>query len=79
MFLCPCVKFAKNGSEDCFRRKTDWFLKLKGQRSINYTMNDLENKIMVLIVIAATYQDFQLVEVKTQQSFVTHEISRLTT
>ena len=36
-FLCPCVKFAKNGSEDCFRRKTDWFLKLKGQRSINYT------------------------------------------
>lgn len=36
---------------------------------------------MVLIVMAATYQDFQLVEVKLkpQQSFVTHEISRLTT
>ena len=29
--------------------------------------------------MAATYQDFQLVEVKPQQSFVTHEISRLTT
>lgn len=30
-------------------------------RHFNYTMNDLENKIMVLIVMAATYQDFQLV------------------
>ena len=29
--------------------------------------------------MAATYQDFQLVEVKPQQSFVMHEISRLTT